>query len=335
MANLWVVVHRIGPDRSGPLDSVRTTAAGNYSVRYKVSGDSSALYIAVATYHGIAYITSPLRLARVSGDDAQIIVYDTTSPPYPLRVAGRHFVVTTPDADGRRRVIEVYEIMNDSTLTVLGSPTNPVWRVPLAPAVKDFQLNPAGDVTPGNVKQNGQSLDIYAPISPGMRQLSFSYTLPADAFPLSVPMIDSVELMEVLVQEPDAVVTGGGLTEVAPVTQEGATFRRLVGQNLKRNSVLLFDMPARTRNFAAKTIATVASILAALMAIALLFAFSRRKRQRVVIRTVDRTDELLRKMATLDARLQQAQGLSDAQRGEMLEHRARLKAEVASALSNR
>src|SRR6185437_4018337 len=107
VANLWVVVHRIGPDRSGPLDSARTNAAGNYDVRFKASGEASAMYVAVASYRGIAYITSPLRLPRVSGDDASIIVYDTTSPPYPLRVAGRHFVVTNPDADGRRRVIEV------------------------------------------------------------------------------------------------------------------------------------------------------------------------------------------------------------------------------------
>src|SRR5213075_2458289 len=86
VANLWVVVHRIGPDRSGPLDSARTNAAGKYDVRFKASGDAAAMYIAVASYHGIAYITSPLRLPRVTGDDAQIMVFDTTSPPYPIRV---------------------------------------------------------------------------------------------------------------------------------------------------------------------------------------------------------------------------------------------------------
>jgi hypothetical protein len=37
-------------------------------------------------------------------------------------------------------------------------------------------------------------------------------------------------------------------------------------------------------------------------------------------------------MASLDARLQHAQGLGDAERGKMLEERARLKAKVADAL---
>jgi len=336
VSGVWVVVHRIGPDRSGPLDSVRTNATGNYSLRYKASGDASAMYIAVASYRGIAYITSPLRLPRVTGDDAQIMVYDTTSPPYPLRVAGRHLVVTTPDADGRRRVIEVYEIMNDSTLTVLSTERNPAWRVPLTPKLRDLQLNPAGDVTSANVRQNGDVLDVFAPISPGMRQLSFSYTLPPDAFPLSVPMTQGAELMEVLVQEPEAVVSGAGLTEVAPVSQEGATFRRLVAQDVKTTSVVRLTVPARSRNFAAKTIVIVAAILAALMAGALLFALGRRRRApRVVIRTTDPTDELLREMATLDAKLQQAQGLSDAQRNEMVERRAQLKDQVANALSSR
>jgi hypothetical protein len=331
---VWVVVHRIGPDRSGPLDSARVNAAGRYDIRYKASGSTDAIYLAVATYRGIAYITSPLRLPRVTGDDAQIIVYDTTSPPYPLRVAGRHLVVTTPDADGRRRVIEVYEIMNDSTFTVLSTEKNPAWRVTLPANLKDLQLNPAGDVTAGNVKQNGDALDVFAPISPGMRQLSFSYTLPGDAFPLSVPVTAKAELMEVLVQEPDAVVTGGGLTEVAPVFQEGATFRRLIAQDVKANSVLRLTVPTRSRNFAAKTIVTVATILAALMAAALLFAFSRRRRAPVVlIETTDPTDDLLREMATLDAKLQHAQGLGDAERGQMLEERARLKAKVADALA--
>src|SRR3954468_20069344 len=74
VGRLWVVVHRIGPGRAGPLDSVRTSAAGKFDVRYRASGDASAMYIAVASYHGIAYITAPLRLPRVTGEDAQIMV---------------------------------------------------------------------------------------------------------------------------------------------------------------------------------------------------------------------------------------------------------------------
>src|SRR3954468_10427912 len=156
--NLWVVVHRIGRDRSGPLDSARTSASGAFSVRYRASGVESAMYIAVASYKGIAYITSPLRLPRVTGQDAQIMVFDTTSPPYPIRVAGRHLVVTNPSEDGRRRVIEVYELMNDSTLTVVGTPARPAWRAQLPEGLKDFQMNPQGDITAQNVQRTKDGL---------------------------------------------------------------------------------------------------------------------------------------------------------------------------------
>src|SRR5581483_4857559 len=79
VANQWVVLHRVGPDRAGPLDSVRTSAAGAYTLRYHTSGDTTALYFVSTSYGGVAYFTSPLRAPRVSGDNAQIIVFDTTS----------------------------------------------------------------------------------------------------------------------------------------------------------------------------------------------------------------------------------------------------------------
>src|SRR5258708_17812829 len=127
--------------------------------------------------------------------------------------------------------------MNASTLTVVGSEAKPVWRAPLPAAVKNFQINPVGDITPATVKQVGDGLNVFTPISPGIRQLSFSYTLPPSAFPLALPMVDSVEMFEVLVQEPAATVEGARLSEVAPVGQQGLTFRPLLAQDAKRNSV--------------------------------------------------------------------------------------------------
>jgi hypothetical protein len=330
VAGLWVVVHRIGRDRSGPVDSVRTSASGSYDIRYRASGDASAMYIAVASYHGIAYITSPLRLPRVSGDEAQIMVFDTTSAPYPIRVAGRHFVVTNPGEDGRRRIVEVYELMNDSTLTVVGDEAHPIWHAPLPEGVKDLQMNPQGDITVQNVKQVKDGLNVFAPISPGIRQLSFSYTLPPSGFPLSLPVMDSVEVMEVLVQEPGATVGGAGLTEVAPVEQDGAMFRRLLAQNVKQHAVLTFAMPGRAASFVKRGVSIVASILAAAMALALGFALMRRRSPRVASVTSDPTEALIREIAALDADFERRNQPTDAERADFTSRRAALKARVAT-----
>lgn len=332
----WVVLHRIGRDRSGPLDSVKTNWAGNYTIRYRASGDASAMYIVVATYSGISYITAPLRLPRVTGDDAQIIVYDTTSPPYPIRVAGRHFVVTNPGDDGSRRVVEVYELMNDSTLTVVGTDAKPVFRAPLPAGITDFQLNPAGDITPGNVKQTAGGLSVITPISPGIRQLSFSYTLPSSAFPLALPMVDSVEMFEVLVQEPAATVDGAGLAEVAPVVQQGQTFRRLLAQEVKRNAVVNLAVPAHVGEFAKRSVTIVASIIAGAMLLALAFVLGRRRRQRVSIEAVpDPLQGMVRSLAALDATFERRASPTDAERAAFDAERRALKAKLTAELAAR
>ena len=60
IANQWVVLHRVGRDRAGPLDSVRTTSTGAFKFRYRSSGDSDAVYFVSTSYGGVAYFTPPL-----------------------------------------------------------------------------------------------------------------------------------------------------------------------------------------------------------------------------------------------------------------------------------
>jgi len=336
VAGTWVVVHRIGRDRSGPLDSARTSRSGVYRIGYRASGDASAMYIAVTSYAGIAYITTPLRLPRVTGDDAAIMVFDTTAPPFPIRVAGRHFVVTGPGEDGSRRVIEVYELMNDSTLTVVGSEAKPVWSAPIPPGARDFQLSPVGDLTPGTVRQVADRLDVFVPISPGIRQLTFGYTLPPSAFPLTVPLADSVEVLEVLVQEPDATVDGAGLTEVAPVIQYGQTYRRLVAQTAKRNTVIRLTMPAVTGGLVARSLSIIGSVLAGTMLLALPFALWRRRRTWATAPAeIDPIDAMTRDLAALDVDFERRGAPTDADRAKRDSERSVLKARLTAALAAR
>jgi hypothetical protein len=108
VANQCVVLHRVGSDRSGPLDSARTSANGHFSIRYKTSGDSSAVYFVSTTYGGVALFTSPLRAAVVSGDDAMLTVFDTTSRPVALKLGDRHVIALdcpAPTATADRRVL--------------------------------------------------------------------------------------------------------------------------------------------------------------------------------------------------------------------------------------
>ena len=105
----WVVLHRVGSDRAGPLDSVKSGPNGRFRMRYAPSGADDALYFVSSRYSGIAYFSPPLRAAVVRGGDADIIVYDTTSDTTRLSLQGRHFVLSQARG-GRRQVAEVFEI---------------------------------------------------------------------------------------------------------------------------------------------------------------------------------------------------------------------------------
>ena len=74
----WVTLHRVAPDSSGPVDSVRADAGGRYSIRYRPAG-GDAVYFASSMFGGVAYFTPPLPATDAGGDAGEITVFDTTS----------------------------------------------------------------------------------------------------------------------------------------------------------------------------------------------------------------------------------------------------------------
>ena len=80
--------------------------------------------------------------------------------------------------------------------------------------------------------------DVYAPLSPGLRQLVLTYELPASVFPVSVPLERDVSVLEVLLEEPGATAEGGGLKSQGGVTVDGKTFTRYLGQSAPATAVV-------------------------------------------------------------------------------------------------
>src|SRR5450759_3831267 len=99
VAGAWIVLHRVGPDRAGPLDSVKSDSRGRYALSYVRTGSEDAIYFVSASYDGIAYFTPPLAEGKVSGGDGEVTVFDTTSHPVPMSVRGHHVVVSAVDAN--------------------------------------------------------------------------------------------------------------------------------------------------------------------------------------------------------------------------------------------
>jgi hypothetical protein len=278
IADEWVTLHRVGSDTAGPIDSMRTRADGRFAFHYRTSGVADAVYFVSATYDGIAYLSQPLTRAIVQGAEADITVYDTTTRAIALRVQGRHLVVSAPAATGLRSVVEVFELSNDTSVTVVSAASTtarPTWSVALPPDAQRFQVG-QGDVPPDAVTLVRHQVQVFAPFAPGLKQLSFSYTLPSSSFPLVRPLPTGAIVFESLLEEPRARVDAPRLREVAPVAVEGRTFRRYLAQDIPVNSVVRVTVPVVYANRRALYIAVIIIIIGVGMLIGLALAFRRR-----------------------------------------------------------
>lgn len=278
VSNTWVTLHRVGTDHAGPVDSTRTASNGAYRFDYKRTGASDAIYFVSSSHDGVAYFSHPLTAGRDAGDDGEIVVFDTTSRSVPMVIRGRHFIVSRAASDGTRTVTEVFEISNDSSVTRVApndSPAGAVWSsiVPpsaVSPVVAD------GDIPAAAVQfADGRAL-VYAPFAPGMKQLAFHYDLPADAFPLKVPVENGAVVLEVLLEDPTATVTGARLGSVAPVTIEGHEFHRFLAQDVPPNAVAVISVPDVKKPPAMLFVAGLTLLIGGAMTITLARALRRR-----------------------------------------------------------
>lgn len=336
IAGVRIVLHRVGPDRAGPLDSALTDARGQYHFRYLTSGSADAVYFVSASYDGIAYFSTPLRGTVTRGEDAQITVFDTTSGPVPIHVLGHHVIVGAPDAQGDRQAVEVFEIGNDSSVTrVTGGTNRPVWSTVLPRGASNPKVNPSGEVSPAAIKFDSGRVRLFAPVSPGARQLSYAYQVRRDALPLSIPLEQPTSVLEVLLEEPRATVSGGNLTEVAPTSTAGRTFRRFLAQNIPAQAVVQIDVPfalvdARTRYF------TAVAIVCALAMVGAVTVAARRRRpvaRAAAASAPSEVDQLLQAIATLDAQFERTNTGNADDRARYDAERAQLKARLTSLLA--
>ncbi len=344
IAHQWVVVHRVGQSNAGPLDSVRTNAAGVYRLQYKTSGSPDAVYFASTMYAGIAYFTSPFESQHVSGADGAITVFDTTSRGITLTLAGRHVVVGAPQSNGVREVAEVFDLQNSGDRTLIARDTvTPLWTGPL-PAGAITPAVSGGDVAPGGVTFADGRVEMFAPVSPGVRQLAVSFGLPPSAFPLSIPMTDSVGVLEVLLEETSATPSLPGLAQQSSVSAQGHNFKRYMAQNVPSGAVLRIDAGVASADSRSRYLAAVAFAMALLLTAGLIVALARRRRPsetaappRAPVTPVvvggPQAEPLLHQLAQLDAAFARESKPSAARTARHESERAALKARIAEALA--
>lgn len=280
VSGAWVVLHRVGPDRAGPIDSIQSDARGRYSFKYVRSGSEDAVYFVSASHDGIAYFTPPLTAADVSGDDGEITVFDTTSGHVPVTLRGHHVVVSAADANAQRSIVEVYDLSNDSSVTrvaVGDDPKGATWQTHISPGAANFKVD-QGDISPAAVTYDKGVVSVFAPLAPGVKQLAFSYSLPAKTFPLKLPLEKETGVYEIMIEEKAGSVTGPHLKEVEAVNVGDRNFRRFLASDMPENSVAVIDLPAppATHTIDSRYLVALTLLIGGSMILALAQALRRR-----------------------------------------------------------
>ena len=270
LQDAWVTLHRVGIRSAGPVDSVRTARDGSYALDYSVPADDSSSWVLSVLYAGIAHFSQSLTLPVVSGEAGEITVFDTSSAPASIHVRGRHLVVFAARPGAPRTVMEVYELENDGVRTAIAAGERPVWSAPFPVRAAAPRLDD-GSLSSEAVRFERSRVLVFAPITPGLRQIAFRYELGGGAFPLAIPLESEAEFLEVLVEEPLARVDLPGGREVERVTTEGHQFRRFTARHVDSGTVVRIDVPSRAQRRRGPAVALVTGISAVAMAATLLF----------------------------------------------------------------
>ena len=120
-------------------------------------------------------------------------------------------------------------------------------------------------------------VSVFAPLAPGIKQLSFSYSLPAKSFPLRLPLEKETGIYEIMIEDKAGSVTGPRLKEVDPVTVDERNFRRFLASDMPENSVAVIDLPPpQSRSIDPRYLVALTLAIGASMILALAQALRRR-----------------------------------------------------------
>jgi hypothetical protein len=177
---------------------------------------------------------------------------------------------------------------------------------------------------------------LFAPLSPGIRQLAYTYELPSDAFPLTIPVERPTAVLELLLQEPTATITGAAMREMPPETKDGLTFRRLLAQDVPGSAVIRIDVPHLIGAERQRVYAGVAIVIVLAMAVALIVAARRAVPRFAFVaetRPASRAQTALEAITALDTEFEGLPAPDAAARADYVAQRTVLKAALAAALA--
>ena len=227
LRGIRVVLHRIGQERQGPIDSTRSDRRGRFDFRYRP--DTAAFYLASARYSGIEYFSAPLPTNPARADTRlRVVVYDTSSTA-PVELEARHLVLTRPGEDGSRSLLDLIILRNSGRLTRVAPDTGKgSWTLPLPIGTVGLQVRES-DISSEALTRSGNFLSIGAALAPGEKQLTLEYQVPAGRESVELPVARAGLPLNVLAEESAVRVVAPGISVADSQMIQNRAFRRWSG----------------------------------------------------------------------------------------------------------
>ncbi len=245
VAGRFVVLHQITMGDGGPVDSVRTDAAGRWRLRVS-RVDTTAIYVVSAQHDGLAYFSQPLHVSAGQASTAEpLVLWDTSSTGPPIMLRRRLLTVRRPAADGSREVLEILELENPGRTTRVSPDTlQPTWTGTIPAEAVQFVVQ-QGDVSPDAVAQRGNRVNLFGPLQPdGARQLSYRYVLGSAVRNLSLPIDQPTGELDLLFEDTTTAVTAPRLHAVGVETIEQRRYAGYRADSLPAGAAVRIAFPA-------------------------------------------------------------------------------------------
>ncbi|MGI9040488.1 MAG: hypothetical protein ACR2HK_05170 [Gemmatimonadales bacterium] len=330
VASARVVLHQVGRDIQGPVDSALSSERGWF--RFSFRADSGALYLLSARYGGIEYFSTPVHTNPERPDTAiRLVVHDTSSTA-PVALAARHIVIPRPDEDGARTVLDLIVLRNDGeSARVAPDSLRPSWTGPLPPSSIGIEVGES-DVSPDAVSREGDSVYVAAPLAPGEKQIALQYLLPSDGGPVTIPVGREGGIVNLLVEEVGASASGAGLALADSQLIDGRSFRRWTGE-MSPGAVMRVTLPGARRG-PVPVLAALVGALALTLAAAAWLLLARKPSPAAAEEPPGTPNRLLDALGALDARYADREsGTDPGEWARYLAERARLKAALEATLA--
>jgi len=276
LPNAWVVLHRVTRERGAPLDSVRTDARGRYRIPLR-NPDSASVYVVSAWYDSLAYFSLPLNVVgRPAVHVEDIVTFRTSANGPPIRLARRLATVAAASEEGTREILEILELENTGLTTRITKDTLvPTWAGRVPERAGQFRGG-QGDISPEAMVFRHDSLYVLGPIPPGpVKQLSYSYSLPAGTRALVIPIDQPTVELNLLVEDTAAAVTAPGLESLGVQEIERRRFAAYRAGPLAAGDRVEIQLPA-TGFRAHAALPYIVALLAAGMVVALVWALRKK-----------------------------------------------------------